>query len=102
MRSLHGEVRYEGSLWQLDLKRKLLGSVRAVQDNTVDPRVRIARNYVRIDVKLLVDYRSIILRLPQCDCCERDDWKSCQKQREKLGFGHVDVVHKHPWVWLVI
>ena len=73
MRSLHGEVRYEGSLWQLDLKRKLLGRVRAVQDNTVDPCVRIARNYVRIDVKLLVDYRSIILRLSQRDCCERDD-----------------------------
>ena len=92
--NLHGEIRYEGSLWQLDLKGKLLGRVCAVQDNTVDARVCIARNDVRIDVKLLIDYRSIILGLPQRDCCERDDWKSCQKQREKLGFGHVDVIQR--------
>ncbi len=92
MCNLHCEVRYKGSLWQLDLKGKFLGRCCAVQDNTVDPRVRIARNDVRIDVKPLVDYRSIILGLSQRDCCERDDWKSCQKEREKLGFGHVDDV----------
>ena len=73
MHNLHGEVRYEGSLWKLDLKGKLFGCDRAVQDNAADPRVRIARNDVRIYVKLLVDYRSIILGLSQRDCGARDD-----------------------------
>ena len=77
--NLHGEVRYEGSFWQLDLKGKLLGRGCAVQDNAVDPSVRIARNDVRIDVKLLVDHRSIILGLPQGNHGQRDDWKSCQQ-----------------------
>ena len=91
MCNLHGEVGYEGSLWQLDLKGKLLRRVCAIQDNAVDPSVRIARNDVRIYVKLLVDYRSIILGLSQRDCRERDDWKGCQKQIEKVWLGHVDV-----------
>ena len=77
VRNLHSEVGYESSLWQLDSKGKFLGSGRAVQDNTVDPRVRIARNDVRIYVKLLVDYRSIVLCLSYSDYRERDDWESC-------------------------
>ena len=91
MRKLHGEVGYEGRLWKLDLKGKLLRRGCVVQDNAVDPSVRIAGNDVRIHVKLLIDYRSIILGLSQRDCRERDDWKGRQKQGENLGFGHVDV-----------
>ena len=90
MCNLHGEVGYEGSLWKLDLKGKLLRRVCAVQDNAVDPSVRIARNNVRIYVKLLVDYRSIILGLSQRDCRERKHGENCQEYRESSG--HLDVV----------
>ena len=90
MCNLHGEVGYEGSLWKLDLKGKLLRRVCAVQDNAVDPSVRIARNNVRIYVKLLVDYRSIILGLSQRDCRERKHGENCQKHRESSG--HIDAV----------